>query len=253
MSCLFFLIAGDLAKMEGSRQRSVASVYQRPPPRATDEQLELSDRRMKPSDRRMRWRGGSHRRQPHRPSTPPEEVVAKEDVAATDDDEELVRQTDEVDRGLHQDDEDEPVGTGSASAGSSRPYLRGPSSLPPVPLPHQRPVLHPEGQKLVILDVITTTSYDMLKMTCETNKFSSSLVQDWVVVLGTASQYPNGVMGLLCKQHYPGLVEFHRKELAYLFDHYVIAADAEYPNKVAWVIAEFWVSLPRTTLLNTSH
>jgi hypothetical protein len=42
-------------------------------------------------------------------------------------------------------------------------------------------------------------------------------------------------------------------EPAYLFDHYAIALDAEYPNKAAQVKAEFWVSLPRTTLLNTSR
>ena len=59
----------------------------------------------------------------------------------------------------------------------------------------------------------------------------------------------NGVLGLLCRQHYPGLVDYAtRRELAWTFDHYVAAPDVGYPNK-----AEFWVSLSHTTLLNTSH
>ena len=51
-----------------------------------------------------------------------------------------------------------------------------------------------------------------------------------------------------------GIVTYASKtEPAYSFDHYVVASDAEYPNKAARVKAEFWVSLPCTTLLNTSH
>ena len=62
-------------------------------------------------------------------------------------DEELVRQTDE-EEGPHEDDECEAAGTGSVSSDStSSVYLRGPTSLPQVPLPQQRPVIHPEGQK----------------------------------------------------------------------------------------------------------
>ena len=62
-------------------------------------------------------------------------------------DEELVRQTDE-EEGPHEDDESEAAGTDSASSDSSSSvYLRGPASLPQAPLPHQRPVIHPEGQK----------------------------------------------------------------------------------------------------------
>jgi len=61
-------------------------------------------------------------------------------------DDELVRQTDE--EGPHEDDEWEAVDTGSTSSDSSSSvHLRGPVSLPQVPLPHQRPVIRPEGQK----------------------------------------------------------------------------------------------------------
>ena len=55
-------------------------------------------------------------------------------------------------------------------------------------------------------------------------------------------------------KHFPRIVTYASKtEPAYSFDHYVVALDAEYPNKATRVKAEFWVSLPRTTLLNTSH
>ena len=62
-------------------------------------------------------------------------------------DDELVRQTDE-EEGPHEDDELEAAGTGSASSDSSSSvYLRGPASLPQALLHHQRPVIHPKGQK----------------------------------------------------------------------------------------------------------
>jgi hypothetical protein len=47
--------------------------------------------------------------------------------------------------------------------------------------------------------------------------------------------------------------------LAYSFDHYATAPDAEdranrrYNNKAEQLKQELWVSLPRTTLLNTSY
>ena len=75
-----------------------------------------------------------------------------------------------------------------------------------------------------------------------------------MVVSGSCARLVNGILGLLCRQHFPGIVTYALKtEPAYSFDHYAVATDAEYPNKVAWVKAEFWVSLSRTTLLNTSH
>ena len=55
-------------------------------------------------------------------------------------DEELVQQMD--------DEEEEAAGTGSASSNSSLSvYLRGPTSLPQAPLPHQRLVIRLEGKK----------------------------------------------------------------------------------------------------------
>jgi hypothetical protein len=58
----------------------------------------------------------------------------------------------------------------------------------------------------------------------------------------------------LCKTHFPGLVDYARKgESAYTFDHYANAPDAEADNKVVLVKRDFWVSLHRTTLLNTLY
>ena len=75
-----------------------------------------------------------------------------------------------------------------------------------------------------------------------------------MVVSGGSTRLVNGILGLLCRQHFPGIVTYASKtEPTYSFDHYAIATDAEYPNKAARVKVEFWVSLPCTTLLNTSH
>ena len=64
----------------------------------------------------------------------------------------------------------------------------------------------------------------------------------------------NGALGLLCRQHYSGLVDYaSSREPAWTFDHYAAAPDVGYPNKAERVKAKFWVSLPGTTLLNTSH
>ena len=80
------------------------------------------------------------------------------------------------------------------------------------------------------------------------------MCRNWVVVLGGNAWLVNGILDLLCMQHFPGIITYASKtELAYSFDHYAVAPIAEYPNKAARVKVEFWVSLPRTTLLNTSH
>ena len=67
----------------------------------------------------------------------------------------------------------------------------------------------------------------------------------------------NGILGLLCMEHFPGLVEYAGVTgPAYLFDHYAAAPDAVdrahriFNNKAERVKQELWVSLSRTTLLN---
>lgn len=42
------------------------------------------------------------------------------------------------------------------------------------------------------------------------------------------TRQPNGILGLLCREHFPGLVEFGGVlEPVTTFDHYAIALDAE--------------------------
>jgi hypothetical protein len=70
----------------------------------------------------------------------------------------------------------------------------------------------------------------------------------------------NGILGLLCKEHFPGLVRKGEDlEPAWTFDHYTLVTDASdlngihYRNKADRVIRELWVSLSCTTFLNSSH
>jgi len=97
-----------------------------------------------PSNRRRR-KSSDRKRQPLLPPTTQREE--DEEEARPGDDDKLVRQMDEEEgahegEGTHEED-----GTGSASSGSSNVYLRGSTSLPPIPLPHQHPMIRPEGQK----------------------------------------------------------------------------------------------------------
>jgi hypothetical protein len=96
----------------------------------------------------------------------------------------------------------------------------------------------------------------MLKIKVETNIFFlNQLCRNWTIVSsGGIARHVNDILGLLCRTHFPGLVDYARKrEPAYTFDHYANAPDAEGENKMVWVKRDFWVSLHRTTLLNTLH
>jgi hypothetical protein len=73
----------------------------------------------------------------------------------------------------------------------------------------------------------------------------------WTVVdyAGGHLRLPNGILALLCREHFPRLVEYTRVTgLAYTFDHYAVAPDAvdrddrEFNNKVERVKQELWVS-----------
>jgi hypothetical protein len=82
------------------------------------------------------------------------------------------------------------------------------------------------------------------------------------MIVGPSSGHnrpPNGILGLLCREHFPGLIEFAGKmEPAYSFDHYTSAADMPdrndrvFNNKAEQGKQELWVRLPPNTLLNTS-
>jgi hypothetical protein len=79
---------------------------------------------------------------------------------------------------------------------------------------------------------------------------------------GVKARNVNGILGLLCREHFPGLVwkaEGEDPEPATSFDHYALVANAldannrEFRNKADRVIMELWVSLSHTTFLNSSH
>jgi hypothetical protein len=70
----------------------------------------------------------------------------------------------------------------------------------------------------------------------------------------------NGILALLCREHFPGIVEYAGVAgPTYSYDHYVVASDAvdwdgsEFNNKAERLKQELWVSLSRTILFNTSY
>jgi hypothetical protein len=78
------------------------------------------------------------------------------------------------------------------------------------------------------------------------------LDRSWTVVenAGGHRRNPNGILGLLCREHFLGLVEYAGVTgPAYTFDHYVVAPDEvdrddrEFNIKAEWVKQELWVSL----------
>jgi hypothetical protein len=67
---------------------------------------------------------------------------------------------------------------------------------------------------------------------------------------GGHGRNPDGILGLLCREHFLGLVEYAGVTgSAYTFDHYNVAPDAvdrddrEFNNKAERVKQELWVSL----------
>jgi len=82
----------------------------------------------------------------------------------------------------------------------------------------------------------------------------------WMLVqAGAHKRKPNGILGTLCRELFPGLV-MHAGNLepAYTWDHYIAVPDAEdregrsFGNKARRVVGEFWVSR-RTILVNSYH
>ena len=71
-----------------------------------------------------------------------------------------------------------------------------------------------------------------------------------ITVLGVHECIPNGILGLLCKLHYPGCMEIGGQlQLASSWDHYIAANDVPdregrlFPNKAQRVLNELWVRL----------
>jgi hypothetical protein len=61
---------------------------------------------------------------------------------------------------------------------------------------------------------------------------------------------PKGILGLLCKMHFPGIVEYSSTpEPAYTFEHYIVTGDLpdrlcrQFCNKGVQVVMELWVRL----------
>ena len=79
------------------------------------------------------------------------------------------------------------------------------------------------------------------------------------VQAGAHKRKPNGILGTLCRELFPGRV-MHAGNLepAYTWDHYIAVPDAEdregrsFGNKARRVVGEFWVSR-RTILVNSYH
>ena len=70
----------------------------------------------------------------------------------------------------------------------------------------------------------------------------------------------NGILGLLIKEKFPGLVQLNETvEPSYTWAHYAAVPDTTdrdgrcFADKAQRVKAELWLSLSCTTLLNTLH
>ena len=82
-----------------------------------------------------------------------------------------------------------------------------------------------------------------------------------IVVPGVAhNRMANGILGLLCKRHYPGAMDIAGVcQLASLWEHYIAAPDGPdeegraFDNKAHRVLSELWVSLLGTIFTNKSY
>ena len=82
-----------------------------------------------------------------------------------------------------------------------------------------------------------------------------------IVVAGVHKRILNGILGLLCKLHYPRCTEIDDQlQPASVWEHYIQAVDRVdregrcYASKAERVLQELWViSLLGTIFVNTSH
>ena len=72
---------------------------------------------------------------------------------------------------------------------------------------------------------------------------------------GVPARNVNGILGLLCREHFPGLVWTSEDEDPEIpsFDHYALFPAAGHLNLADQVLTELWVSLSRSTALNSLH
>ena len=139
-------IAGDRTKMVGNRSpRQVLSVYQRlrPPDGGEGTSSPLAARAGpgRPSTGTGRGRGRG-RGCPRRDPPPPPALDQPEDPSPTPEDHMAATgtttDTSSRDEGTQQMED---------SSAFSAPYLRGPTSLPSIPLPDRRPMVRPVGRR----------------------------------------------------------------------------------------------------------
>ena len=82
-----------------------------------------------------------------------------------------------------------------------------------------------------------------------------------IVVPGVShNRMANGILGLLCKRHYPGAMDIAGvRQPASSWEHYIAKTDAPdeegraFDNKAHQVLSKLWVSLHGTTFTNTSY
>jgi hypothetical protein len=77
----------------------------------------------------------------------------------------------------------------------------------------------------------------------------SCLCRNWIVMSGGQTRSPNGVLGLLVRKYFPGIVTYKgKREPAYTAAHYLQGEDNEYGNALEHVFHDFWVSRRRSNL-----
>ena len=92
----------------------------------------------------------------------------------------------------------------------------------------------------------------MLKIELETSSSSYDSCSNWEVV-SRVGRHINGIQGILIRQHYPGMVTYAGVTSPPLtWDHFYATEGNEFGTVAAWIKAEFWVSLHRTKLINTT-
>jgi hypothetical protein len=142
------------------------------------------------------------------------------------------------------DDEAQQAASGSGASGSRSVYLRGPVSLPQRPiLRDRRSLIWSDGERHV-----TLCSLFLFILCVQNNNINEYfLFITWTVVdyAGGHRRNPNGILDLLRREHFPGLVEYAGvKGHTYNFDHYAVAPDAvnrddrEFNNKAEHVKQE---------------
>jgi hypothetical protein len=96
-----------------------------------------------------------------------------EEAQQDDNAQQQVEQQVAVDATQQDDDDAQQDVSGSVASSSRNVYLRGPTSLPRRPILHdRRPLIWPDGERHVTLDVVAAFSYYVFKFIIETNIFS---------------------------------------------------------------------------------